>query len=311
MAGTVMGYVWIDGALPGEIFDDGCVPILTGNGALQGRVALFERAGQVAAAFIVEQQDVTADLGACAYRGDLSARAELVERRGLTRLEAMTLTRAPGVGTAWPGSLPRENLPDDLRAMWQPTLLALIGLRGKPGQKPPARPSGAGIQHLELRGEIAPAMASRFARQVTFAAGKSIHLNIDSCGGQVRAALDICCALSEHDHKVTATILGEASSSAALVALAADARRIDRGGTMLLHRPVPLEAEPHLDDVVIRKAVASIETKMAHLMAERTGRSLALMRRWMAREAKFNATDALQAGLVHAIVDAPQWLEAA
>jgi ATP-dependent protease ClpP protease subunit len=142
------------------------------------------------------------------------------------------------------------------------------------------------VKAIELRGPLTEAEGERVAAAIRSAAGRTIDLRIDSEGGKLGAAIRICLEIEEHDAPVFATVTGQASSAAGLVAMAADLRRIDRRGLMLIHHASRRSASAD--------ALAAI--------AEYSGQPQSTVRGWMDAERTFDAHEALAAGLVDRIV---------
>lgn len=294
-------------ASPSCIFTTGSGLIAAGGSRLlSGRVSVVERHGQSALAFAIDPHGAD-DVHQAARRGELAARVIGEVRGDVVIASGVELIPAQGAPTAWPGEFPRESVPDGMGVWWQPVFLAAMGIRGKASRSARlARPKGVGTLDLELFGKITPAKAS-LASAVRLARGMSINLHIDSEGGDVATAMAIGEALDQHDRRVAVTI-AEASSAASLIAMAGDERRIDRGGSMTLHRP-SLPGETSLRFAEQAQILAETTTAMARIIAAGTGQSMATARRWLAADVRFDAGMALQAGLVTSIVDAPIELE--
>jgi hypothetical protein len=100
---------------------------------------------------------------------------------------------------------------------------------------------------INVCGTIDEEAASRVAAQMRAAAGRDVELRIDSHGGKLWGAILVALEIEEHNRAVTSVVVGEASSAAALIAMSADFRRIDRRGAMLVHWPRPRSVESGLD----------------------------------------------------------------
>ena len=74
-----------------------------------------------------------------------------------------------------------------------------------------------------------------FAREMTAINAGTIHLRIDSPGGEVFAAQAMSQIIREHDAHIIAHIDGHAASAASWVALAADEVVIAPGGMIMIH----------------------------------------------------------------------------
>jgi ATP-dependent protease ClpP protease subunit len=143
---------------------------------------------------------------------------------------------------------------------------------------------------VELVGPLDEAKAHSIAAAIHSSAGRPIDLRIDSPGGVLFAAIIIAMAFEEHDQPIFTTVFGEACGAAFLVAIAADRRRIDRRGALMIHHPSPSSIDATRD---VLEAIVTY-----------SGQRPAAARAWMDREATFDAEAAKRAGLMDAIIDA-------
>ena len=163
-----------------------------------------------------------------------------------------------------------------------------------------ARPSGFDTLHLSLEGEISEFSVLGLMSAVRLAGGYSLRVRIDSPGGNLAASLAVYRALRSHPCRVDVDVTGEASSGAALVALAGDRRIARPGASMLLHRPYVADTAA-LQYVDVRRAVRNQATMLALRVAARCGRSFAEARDWIDRSRCFTAREAVNVGLLHGV----------
>ncbi|WP_428665060.1 ATP-dependent Clp protease proteolytic subunit [Reyranella sp.] len=149
---------------------------------------------------------------------------------------------------------------------------------------------------VELTGPLTEAQGARVAAAIRSAKGV-VDLRINSPGGRYGSAIAIALEIEESAHAVVTTILGEACSAAALVALAGDQRRICEGGSMMVHFPAPSPRYRTSADERARTAAEHFRAICEYLPDAQP----ADVRQWMSEERHFTAREALAAGLVDRI----------
>lgn len=124
----------------------------------------------------------------------------------------------------------------------------------------------------------------------------TIHLRINSPGGDVFAGRAIEQLLSEHPARIVTHVDGYAASAASYVALAGDEVLISQGGMFMIHKAWTL-AWGNADD--IRKTSSlldQIDETLVATYAQKTGQSPEDIRAWMADETWFTADQAVEKG---------------
>jgi len=153
------------------------------------------------------------------------------------------------------------------------------------------------MKHILLQGRLDEDQAARVVAEMRAADDTLINLRIDSPGGSFAAAIHICLEIEEHPHAVFTTIT-RALSTAAIIGLAGDARRIDRRGLIMVHCPT----RPPPEDAA----------NVCDLVCEYTKRPSQEVMTWMVAERWFTSEDAKQFGFVDSVIDAsapePVWL---
>lgn len=270
--------------------------------ALDGEICIAVAEDGLAVAFSITfpNHDVERDAG----QGRLTAWADIDQTDGITTVVAVRLRRVlDGGGTAWIVGTPTEILSESQAAWHGETVKALAGIGARPKLPPNARPHGKGVCHLELRGEITPAVGLSLEREIERAEGQTVHLTINSTGGNLFASMELYQALAGHRHRVEADIV-QAMSGAAIAAMGCDVRRIDQHGTILLHEPSFTSASG--DARKLRALAADLDrfaTDTAAIFAKGTGRGMATVQAWLSPERVFTAAQALKAGLVHQVTN--------
>ncbi|WP_324730983.1 head maturation protease, ClpP-related [Pseudomonas paeninsulae] len=129
----------------------------------------------------------------------------------------------------------------------------------------------------------------------------TIHLRINSPGGDVFDGRAMANALRNHKARVVAHIDGQAASAATYVALAADEVEIAEGGFFMIHNAWTM-AMGNADDfdkssALLRKIDASIVADYQR----KTGKDAEQIAQWMQDTTWFTAEDALANGFVDRI----------
>lgn len=140
--------------------------------------------------------------------------------------------------------------------------------------------------------------AGLFVKDLKAIKAETIHLRINSPGGEVNAARAIQTALAQHPAQVVAHIDGLAASAATVIMLAADQIVASSGAFVMVHNPWGLT----IGDAEAHRASAGLLDKYATALAgdyqRRTGKDEATVRGWMDAETWFTAAEAVEAGLV-------------
>lgn len=131
----------------------------------------------------------------------------------------------------------------------------------------------------------------------------TIHLRINSPGGDVFAAQAISQALREHPATVIGHIDGVAASAATEIACACDSTVIAAGGMYMIHQAWTF-ALGNADD--LEKTVAllrKVDGQLADTYAATTGKDRDTIDAWMKAETWFTAAEAVAEGFVGAIAE--------
>lgn len=138
--------------------------------------------------------------------------------------------------------------------------------------------------------------------------GDKVELYIDSEGGDCQQAFEIVDLLDGTD---STAFIRNASSAAALIALACKRRMIHHDGSMMLHRPVAVIAG-HIDELKAEmRRLGQLEAPMYRLIRRATGCGASAAFRWLSKDEDtwFTAQQALESGLVHEILPAPAFVK--
>ncbi len=138
--------------------------------------------------------------------------------------------------------------------------------------------------------------AHAFAREVAAIEASTIHLRINSPGGDVFEARAMKTALEQHRAKVVAHIDGLAASAASFLMLAADEIEISEGAFVMIHQPWTF-AVGSADEL---RASAAVLDKVGLAIVgdyvRRTGKSEDEVLAWMRAETWLTADEAVENG---------------
>lgn len=138
--------------------------------------------------------------------------------------------------------------------------------------------------------------AESFVREVAAIEASTIHLRINSPGGDVFAARAMKTALEQHPADVIAHIDGLAASAASFLMLAADEIAISEGAFVMIHLPWTL-AVGSADELRTSAALLDkVGLAIAGDYVARSGKSEAEVLAWMQAETWFTADEAIENG---------------
>lgn len=126
----------------------------------------------------------------------------------------------------------------------------------------------------------------------------TVHLRIDSPGGDVFAAQAICTAIKQIGAKVIAHIDGLAASAATIIACACDEVAMADGAMYMIHNGWTIAWGDRHDFGKVVGLLEKIDGTIAEAYAKRTGQSEAEMSALMDAETWFTADEAIEIGLV-------------
>lgn len=135
-----------------------------------------------------------------------------------------------------------------------------------------------------------------FAQAMASITSDTIHLRIDSPGGDVFAARAMMTAISQHPAKVIAHVDGLAASAATGICMACDEVEISSGARFMIHNAWTI-AIGNKDDM--RKTgdlLDKIDAGLVDDYARRTGKAVDVVTGWMDEETWFSADEAVANG---------------
>jgi len=132
-----------------------------------------------------------------------------------------------------------------------------------------------------------------FAKQMTAIDAKTIHLRIDSPGGEIFAAQAMAQIIREHAAHTIAHIDGLAASAASWVALAADEVVISPGGMIMIHNSQTMSYGDARDLKDTAALLEKVDGILVATYVEATGQDAQQITDWMDAETWFSAEEAL------------------
>jgi len=132
-----------------------------------------------------------------------------------------------------------------------------------------------------------------FAKQMTAIDAKTIHLRIDSPGGEIFAAQAMAQIIREHAAHTIAHIDGHAASAASWVALAADEVVISPGGMIMIHNSQTMSYGDARDLKDTAALLEKVDGILVATYVEATGQDAQQITDWMDAETWFSAEEAL------------------
>lgn len=143
--------------------------------------------------------------------------------------------------------------------------------------------------------------AEMVARELADLDVGTIHLRINSPGGDVFAGRAIQTAFAQHPARVIAHIDGLSASAATFVSTAADEVRMTEGGFYMIHKGWTMQIG-NADDMRDTAALLDkVDESIARTYATRSGQSQEDIMAWMAEETWMTASEALERGFVDAV----------
>jgi len=159
-----------------------------------------------------------------------------------------------------------------------------------------------GIDHLE------------FVKEFNALEADTIHLRVDSGGGDIFAARTIKTAIMQHKANVIAHVDGLAASAASFLIMGANEIEIVDGGFLMIHNASSLldilgffnidDLNSLIDDLSKERNLhTKINETIANDYVKRTGKNLETILQWMTAETWFTSKEALENEFVDRVYD--------
>lgn len=146
--------------------------------------------------------------------------------------------------------------------------------------------------------------AESFVKELRDIDAKTIHLRINSPGGDVFGARAMEAAIREHPANIVAHIDGYAASAASYIAVACDEVEISQGGMIMIHNAWSCMCGNADDMRYMAGLLDKIDGTLVKTYAAETGCDPKRIKEWMADETWFNADEAVENGFADRVAEA-------
>lgn len=152
---------------------------------------------------------------------------------------------------------------------------------------------------IYLHGPIFPMedMALNFSKSLSAITAKTIHLRVNSPGGEVFEARAIATAVSQHPSKIIAHVDGLAASAASLIVVAAAEVEIADGAMMMIHRAHSIALGDADDMLAMAELLEKVDGQIVDTYHKKTGKDKKALLQMMADTTFFTAQEAVDAKL--------------
>lgn len=143
--------------------------------------------------------------------------------------------------------------------------------------------------------------AIAFAKELAGITAPTIHLRINSPGGDVFAARAMEQAVREHPSHIVSHVDGYAASAASYLALAADEVVIAPGGMFMIHNAWTIAMGNAADMQAMANLLGTIDATLIASYAAATGQAPEQLAEWMAAETWMTAQESVDRGFADSI----------
>ncbi|MFT0532431.1 head maturation protease, ClpP-related [Castellaniella hirudinis] len=144
---------------------------------------------------------------------------------------------------------------------------------------------------------------TEFAKTLAGLTAQTIHLRIDSPGGDVFAARSMMTAIAQHPARIIAHVDGLAASAATGLCMACDEVEMSQGAGFMIHNAWTVVIGNKDDLIDAAGLLEKIDVGLAHDYARRTDKATGEITAWMDAETWFTADEAREAGFVDRVVE--------
>lgn len=188
-----------------------------------------------------------------------------------------------------------------------PKLLQLIkdnadaGAEAKPAIRSEATATDLHVYVYDVISSWWGANAADLVAALADAGDRTVHLHINSPGGDVFEARAMASAIVAHTGTVISHIDGLAASAATYLALAANEVRMTEGGLFMIHNSWTMAYGNKTELRDTADLLQKIDGTIAADYARKTGKALADVQAWMDAETWFTAEEAKAEGFIDAV----------
>ena len=146
--------------------------------------------------------------------------------------------------------------------------------------------------------------AEKFVKELNALDAPTIHLRINSPGGEVFAARAIEAAIRNHPARIVAHVDGYAASAASFVAMACDEVEIAPGGFFMIHKAWTFTAGNADDLLHTAEMLEKLDASLVDTYAKKTGCTPEEIAGWMKAETWFSAGESVERGFADRVAEA-------
>jgi ATP-dependent Clp protease protease subunit len=145
--------------------------------------------------------------------------------------------------------------------------------------------------------------ALTFAKALNAIDADTVHLRLDSPGGDVFASISMSQAMREHKALIIVHVDGYAASAATQLLMAADKSVISKGGMVMIHKAWTFAMGNSDDFTGTAGLLNKIDGQIAESYSTKTGLTVEEAMQMMADETWMTETEAVEMGFVDAIAE--------
>lgn len=145
--------------------------------------------------------------------------------------------------------------------------------------------------------------AQELVKELAALEASTIHVRINSPGGNVFDGMAIYNALKRHKAEIVCHVDGLAASAASVIALAGDQVLMGTGSFLMIHNAWGIAIGDANDLREMAETLEKINGSIVGVYAERTGESESKVQQWMDDETWFDVAEAIEAGFADAEED--------
>lgn len=145
--------------------------------------------------------------------------------------------------------------------------------------------------------------AAEFAETLAGIKASTVHLRINSPGGDVFDARAMMTAIRQHSARVIAHVDGLAASAATDICMAADEVEITKGAFFMIHNAWTVAMGNKSDLRETADLLQKVDAAITDDYVARSGQPADQVRAWMDAETWFTAEEAVEHGFVDRVVD--------
>lgn len=144
-------------------------------------------------------------------------------------------------------------------------------------------------------------LAETFVKELRAQTADTIHIRVQSPGGDVFAAVAMSQAILEHQSKIIVHIDGLAASAATFLVMAADETVISEGAEFMIHKAWTIAAGNEFDFKKVADALARVDGTIVDKYMTKVSASREQIEQWMNDETSWFGAEAVEAGFVSAV----------